>query len=138
MKRIEVAAAVIRENGRTLICSRPKQSALGDFYEFPGGKCEPGETPEQCVLRELREELGIRCRTFDRIHRLDHDYPDKSVRVIFIRCAMTPDSPLPEPRDGQDIRWISTGALAGEHFLPADLPLAELMSKAAEKTKRLQ
>ena len=138
MKRIEVAAAVIRKDGRTLICSRPKQSALADFYEFPGGKCEPGETPEQCVLRELQEELGIRCRAFDRIYRLDHDYPEKSVRVVFIRCAMTSDSPAPEPREGQDIKWVETETLAAEHFLPADLPLAELMSKAAEKKKHLQ
>jgi len=133
MKRLEVCAAVIRQNGWTLICSRPKNSALGGFYEFPGGKCEPGETSAQCVLRELNEELGVRCLAFDQIHCLDHDYPDKSVRVHFIRCVLLPDSPPPEPRDGQDIKWVRTTDLAAENFLPADLPLAALLADAAKK-----
>lgn len=128
--KIEVAAAVIRKNGKTLICSRPQKSPLTGFFEFPGGKCEPGETIADCAVRELKEELGIHVLTLDQIHVLEHDYPDKSVRVHFIRCIMTPDSPAPQPLDGQQIRFIDTENLYLENFLPADRPLSELFSRA--------
>ncbi len=130
--RIQVAAAVIRRNGETFICSRPKKSSLGGFWEFPGGKCEPGETPEDCIVRELREELGIEAVPFDRIYQLDHDYPDKKVRVYFIRCIVRGDSPAPVPYDGQEFKWVSTKELDRQNFLPADLPFAELLAKSLQ------
>lgn len=137
-KRIEVAAAVIRHRGRTFICSRPKNSALADFWEFPGGKCEKGESLEQCVVRELKEELGIEVLVFDPIHTLEHDYPEKSVRVHFLRCLLKPDSPPPEPRDGQDFKWVPTAALGQENFLPADLPLASMLAGVADFSVKAQ
>ncbi|MBO5959360.1 MAG: (deoxy)nucleoside triphosphate pyrophosphohydrolase [Lentisphaeria bacterium] len=135
MKRIDVAAAVIRKNGRTFICSRPKNSPLGDFFEFPGGKCEPGETPENCIIREIREELGIRVIPLDRIHTLEHQYPDKFVRVFFIRCVVTDDSPPPRPLNQQEIRWVDTAGLAQVNFLPADPPLAKMMADSFQIAK---
>lgn len=129
-KRIDVAAAVIRKNGYTLLCSRPKNSSLADFMEFPGGKCEPGETPEQCIVREIREELGIKVIPYDRIHVLEHHYPDKFVRVFFIRCFITSDSPPPTPLDNQEIKWVPSGSIHEENLLPADLPLAKLLAEA--------
>ena len=135
MRRIDVAAAVIRQNGRTLICSRPKNTELADFMEFPGGKCEPGETPEKCIIRECREELGIQVIPMDRVHSLEHHYPDKFVRVFFIRCFMTEKSPAPQPLDQQEIKWVQTEQLHTENLLPADLPLATLLANAAFSTK---
>ncbi len=123
---IEVAAAVIREQGRTLVCTRPGT----EFLEFPGGKCEPGETPACCVVRELQEELGVFCRALDVIHTLVHAYPEKTVHVHFIRCILRPDSPAPQPLDGQKISWIPTTELDQQNFLPADLPLASLLAEA--------
>ena len=134
-RRIDVAAAVIRKNGLTLICSRPKNSDLAAFWEFPGGKCEPGETPEKCIVRECREELGIQIIPLDRIHTLEHHYPDKFVRVIFIRCIFAENSPDPLPLDNQEIKWIQTEQLHSENLLPADLPLATLLANAAFFTK---
>lgn len=135
MKRIDVAAAVIRQNGQTLICSRPKNSSLGDFMEFPGGKCEPDESPEDCIVREIREELGAAIIPLDRIHTLEHLYPDKFVRVIFLRCMILPDSPDLRPLDNQEIKWVPTGNLHKENLLPADLPLAELLANAFQSVK---
>ncbi len=123
---IEVAAAVIREQGRTLICTRPGT----DFLEFPGGKCEPGETLARCIVRELKEELGISSYALDVIHTLVHAYPEKTVRVHFIRCFLLPDSPAPQALDGQKIFWIPTAELDQQNFLPADLPLASLLAEA--------
>lgn len=130
MKRIDVAAAVIRKNGKTLICSRPKHTSLASFLEFPGGKCEPGESPEQCIVREIREELGTSVIPCDRIHVLEHVYPDKFVRVFFIRCLFTENAQEPTPLDNQEIKWVSTANLHRENLLPADLPLAKLLAKA--------
>ena len=134
-RRIDVAAAVIRKNGTTLICSRPKNSDLAAFWEFPGGKCEPGETPEQCIIRECHEELGISITPLDRVHTLEHHYPDKFVRVIFIRCLMDENSPAPQPLDNQEIKWVQTEQLHTENLLPADLPLATLLANAVFFTK---
>lgn len=134
MRPVEVAAAVIRKNGSTLICSRPRNTALGGFFEFPGGKCEPGETLSCCVVRELQEELGITVVPFDTIHVLTHVYPDKTVRVHFIRCMIA--SGTPSPLDQQEIRWVSTAELAEVPFLPADLPLAELLAESARNLQK--
>lgn len=131
--RIEVAAGVIRKNGKTLICSRPKHTSAGGFFEFPGGKCEPGETIERCIVRELKEELGIDCFALDRIHVLEHDYPEKQVRVHFIRCIICEGSMEAQPLDGQEIKWVPTDQLDQENFLPADLPLARIIAEAYVK-----
>lgn len=134
-KRIDVAAAVIRQNGKTLLCSRPKNSDLADFMEFPGGKCEPGETPQQCIIREIREELGVKVIPYDCIHVLEHVYPEKFVRVFFIRCFITADSPPPAPLDNQEIKWVPTSDIHKENLLPADLPLAKLLADACNSIK---
>lgn len=137
-RRIEVAAGVIRKNGKTLICSRPKHTASGGFFEFPGGKCETGETIGQCIVRELKEELGIDCIPLDPIHVLEHDYPEKQVRVHFIRCIICESSPEAQPLDGQEIRWVTTEFLDRENFLPADLPLARLIADSYKSIRSLQ
>ncbi len=131
MQPVEVAAAVIRKQGFTLVCTRPGT----DFLEFPGGKFEPGETAAQCIVRELKEELGISCIPLDIVHTLTHTYPEKTVRVHFIRCMLKPDSPLPQPLDGQKIFYIPTGELDQQNFLPADLPLSKLLSDAEKSEK---
>lgn len=135
MKRIDVAAAVIRKSGKTLICSRPKHTELASFMEFPGGKCEATETPEQCIVREIREELGATVIPYDRIHTLEHVYPDKFVRVIFVRCSLAANSKPPMPLDNQEIKWVPTDLLHRENLLPADLPLAKLLAEAYISTK---
>ena len=128
--KVKVCAAVIRKNGKTLICSRPKATVLGDRMEFPGGKVEPGESLNECIVRELREELNAEIFPLDVIHRAEAVYPDKTVELYFIRCILPDESTL-EPLDGQEFRWVETSHLDRENFLPADLPFAALLAKFA-------
>lgn len=123
-KRLEVAAAIILRAGRILVCSRPRGSALAEFWEFPGGKAEPGETLREALIREIREELALEIVPRESFWRLDHDYPDKSVRVTFFFAD--PADPMAEPvaRDDQEMSWVTPDELGSVRFLPADLPVA--------------
>ena len=127
---VEVCAAVIRQGSRTLICGRAKTSPLYGYWEFPGGKVEKGETFAQCIQREIWEELGMKILPLDTVWVLEHCYPDKKVRVRFIRCIPAPDSPPPQARDQQDFKWIESGKLNQERMLPADTPFAEFLVKS--------
>lgn len=129
--RKKVCAAVIRRNGQTLICSRPKATILGDKMEFPGGKVEPGESLNECIVRELKEELNAEILPLDVIHEIEHPYPSGILNILFIRCLLLDDSKL-EPRDGQEFRWVRTSELGSIDFLPADLPFARLLAEAAD------
>ena len=127
---VSVAGLVTDDAGRVLLVKSPRRG-----WEFPGGKCEPGETPEQCIIRECHEELGISITPLDRVHTLEHHYPDKFVRVIFIRCLMDENSPAPQPLDNQEIKWVPTSDIHKENLLPADLPLAKLLADACNSIK---
>lgn len=91
---------------------------MAGFWEFPGGKREPGETMEEALVRELREELGIACGRLLPWTRLRHAYPDMQVVLHFIHVLDF--SGEPEARDGQELRWVSPEEAAGLDFLPAD------------------
>lgn len=129
MSKKKVCAAVIRRNGYTLICSRPKATVLCDKMEFPGGKVEPGESIHECIVRELREELNAEILPLDVIHEVEHEYPNGLLNIIFIRCVLKEGS-VPEPYEGQEIRWVPTGELASVDFLEADQPFARLIAAA--------
>ncbi len=124
-----MCAAVIRQNGSCLICSRPEGSKWQGFREFPGGKIEPGETVSQCICRELKEELNLKIRALDTIWVMEHEYPEYRVRVHFVRCMICPDSPEPESRENQAFCWVRTGDLPEMNLLPADMPLALWLMK---------
>lgn len=124
---IEVVAAVIVREGKILVCSRPKKSALGMYWEFPGGKIEPGETPREALIREIREELSCRIVPGACFWRIEHRYPDKFVRVSFFFAKPADGNFDPSPQDGQDMRWAEAEELASIPFLPADLPVADAL-----------
>ena len=86
MKTIEVAAGLVFRDGRLLITQRPAGGHLAGLWEFPGGKREPNETFEECLTRELREELGIEVRGVELVESLTHDYSEKRVHLWFYRC----------------------------------------------------
>jgi mutator protein MutT len=83
---IEVAAGLVFRGGKLLITQRPLESHLGGLWEFPGGKREEGESFEQCLRRELAEELGIEVEVFDLAEELTHAYAEKLVHLKFFRC----------------------------------------------------
>jgi 8-oxo-dGTP diphosphatase len=118
MKTIEVAAGLVFEGGRLLITQRRAGDHLGGLWEFPGGKREPGETFEQCLARELQEELGIDVHVRERLESVAHAYPDRTVHLEFFRCRLTGGQP--EARGCSAFKWIGVSELDDHDFPPAD------------------
>jgi len=123
MKRIEVAAGLVFRDGRLLITQRPPGSHLEGLWEFPGGKCEPRETLEACLARELSEELGVTVHVGERVAEISHDYPDKQVRLHFFLCRLIAGEPL--PIQCAAVAWVSAEELSGYEFPAADAGLIE-------------
>ena len=92
---IEVSAALIFRAGKLLITQRHAQVHLGGLWEFPGGKREAGETFEQCLAREIREELGVEISVSELFEEVCHDYPEKSVHLKFFICQLLAGEPQP-------------------------------------------
>jgi mutator protein MutT len=124
-KVIVVLAAVIEQDGRFLVTRRLAGTHLSGMWEFPGGKCEPGETHEACLARELREELGVESTIGREILTTDHVYPERTVRLHFRECAITGE---PAAHLGQEMRWVSRAQLRTLEFPPADGELVRVLS----------
>ena len=123
---IEVSAALIFRNGKILITQRHAKSHLGGFWEFPGGKCEPGETFEQCLAREIHEELGVEITVGELFEDITHAYPEKTVRLKFFVCKLI--SGEPQPLDCAALKWVEKVELAGCRFPAADARLLEKLT----------
>ena len=123
MDRIDAALAVVCRDGQVLVCLRKADDELGGYWEFPGGKCEPGETLEQCLRRELLEELAIHVRPTHRLTTIEHDYPHVSIRLHPFIC--THEAGEIEHRECQTSRWISPPSLRDYRFPQANEPLLE-------------
>ena len=109
--RIRVAAAVVWRNGRLLLTQRPPGGPLGLQWELPGGKIEAGESPEQALVRELREELGVGATAHEVLDVDTHDYPHGlEVEVSFVRCELQSDAFTPSAAV-HDARWLSPDAI---------------------------
>src|SRR5437773_2250204 len=92
---VDVAAGLIFRDGKLLITQRRAGAHLGGLWEFPGGKREPNETFEECLVRELREELGIEVVVGELIESVTHAYPEKTVHLSFFRCTLKEHDPRP-------------------------------------------
>jgi 8-oxo-dGTP diphosphatase len=114
---IEVVAAVIEREGRILIARRPAALHLGGLWEFPGGKRQPGETPEAALVREIREELDAAVTVGELLDDVEWTYPEKTVRLLFFRCALDDE---PRAAEGQEIAWVAPADLDRYEFPPAD------------------
>lgn len=123
-RRVVVAAAVVERDSRFLITRRMKGTHLEGFWEFPGGKCEPGETHVACLIREIREELGCDVTVGDRMLSVEHDYPGRTVELHFFRCNLHGD---PRALLGQEIQWIAGTLLGSLDFPPADAELIRML-----------
>lgn len=121
MKRILVAAAVIRREGKILIAQRPLDKHQGGLWEFPGGKVEDGEPVRQALVRELEEELGITATAARPLIRITHDYPDKSVCLDV--WEVSDFSGEAHGREGQPIRWVTPAELGDYEFPAANQPI---------------
>ncbi len=121
---IIVTAAVIEREGRFLVTRRLEGTHLEGCWEFPGGKCEPGEELATCLAREIREELDAAVRVGTEIFRTRHAYPDRVVELRFFGSSLDGE---PTPMLGQQIRWASRADLRSLPFPPADAALIELL-----------
>jgi mutator protein MutT len=130
MERVDAAIAIVAKQGKILICQRKNDKALGGFWEFPGGKREPGESLEDCLRRELREELAIEVRPLRALTPIEHDYPHVHVRLHPFLCAH--DSGQITHLECQTSRWIDPPALRDFRFPPANEPLLEEVIKYFE------
>ncbi|MEL0058599.1 MAG: (deoxy)nucleoside triphosphate pyrophosphohydrolase [Verrucomicrobiales bacterium] len=127
---IEVAAALIFDSDRLLIAQRPPGVHLEGLWEFPGGKREPGETYEACLLREIREELGCEVLVGLMLHESEHAYPEKCVRIRFFQCQLV--SGVPKPLECAALRWVSQDSLGQFQFPEADMALIEQLKMHPE------
>ena len=114
----EVVAALIWEGDTFMICQRPAHKARGLLWEFAGGKVEPGETKEQALVRECREELAVTLQVGEVFMELTHQYPDLTVRLTLF-CASIQEG-TPNMLEHNDIRWITVGVIDQYPFCPAD------------------
>ena len=126
LSRIVVTAAVIERGGAYLVTRRPSGVHLEGYWEFPGGKCEPGEDHETCLRREIEEELGVDVRVGRQIFEVAHEYPDRAVELHFFECELLGE---PVARLGQEMRWVGPGDLAALEFPPADAELIKLLAR---------
>ena len=127
MKKItEVVAALIWDGDHFLICQRPAHKARGLLWEFVGGKVGPGESREEALIRECREELDITLSVGDVFMEVDHVYPDITVHLVLFNAVIA--SGTPKMLEHNDIKWIHPSQIPEYDFCPADVEiLARLM-----------
>lgn len=123
---VVVCAAVIIREKSVLITLRPQGKKLGGFWEFPGGKVDPGETPEQALVREIKEELDIEISVGDRIETVHHDYDWGSVRILAYLCRW--NSGTIRHLEVADHCWVTPQQFSEFNILPADQPILERLT----------
>ncbi len=123
MSRLDVAIAIVNHRGQLLICQRLQSDSFGGYWEFPGGKCEPDESPGQCAIRELREEAGIEARVVTSLPVIEHDYPTIRIRLHPFICSC--EQADARPIECQQVRWVAPSELPSYTFPPANARLIE-------------
>ena len=124
---VEVVAALIWEGERFLICQRPAHKARGLLWEFVGGKVEQGETGQQALIRECKEELAITLAVGDVFMDVIHEYPDLTVHLTLFHATIAQG--VPQMLEHNDIRWITPWEIGSYAFCPADV---EILQKIVE------
>jgi 8-oxo-dGTP diphosphatase len=132
-KTIEVSAGLIFRSGQLLITQRYADAHLGGLWEFPGGKREPGETFEQCLVRELQEELGVTVRVGELFESVTHAYPEKTVALKFFLCRL--EQGEPQPLGCAAVKWVTAAELMHYEFPAADAILLEKLRQALKLWK---
>ena len=123
----DVVAALIWEGDRFLPCQRPANKARALLWEFVGGKVESGESLEEALIRECREELDITVEPKGVFMEVIHEYPDLTVRLTLFNAVITEG--VPRALEHNDIRWITTAEIDGLDFCPADEEILERLKK---------
>lgn len=123
-----VTAGILTSDGRVLACQRRADERFGLKWEFPGGKVEPEELLEDCLARELSEELGIEAEVGPEVYRTDHVYPNGfTVRLVFFRVVRYTGTP--RNLAFERMEWVAPGDLPAYDFLDADRPVVERLAR---------
>lgn len=133
MNTIIVTAAVIVEDGKVLLAQRKKGSNHELKWEFPGGKLEEGEDPEDCIIREIKEELNMNIEVRDIFKVVMHRYSERNIMLLAYLCSQTGGDPV--PLECRDISWAPVERLMEFDLLAADVPIAAKLQEA-HKLKR--
>ena len=139
MKITEVVAALIWQGEQFMICQRPAHKARGLLWEFVGGKVESGETKEQALIRECREELAVTVSVGEVFMDVTHEYPDLTVHLTLFNAEIAEGKP--QMLEHNDIRWITSREIPDYDFCPADVEiLSEIRRRAVltEKSERME
>jgi mutator protein MutT len=129
VKVVQVAIAIVFDAARekVLICRRPHDTVLPNYWEFPGGKCDAGETLDACAVREVREELGIVVRAHRQLETIEYHYPHAFVRLHPFVCVH--ESGEVQLLAVQDARWLDPAAIRGYQFPEANVPLIDRVAQ---------
>lgn len=119
----EVVAALIWQGEKFMICQRPAHKARGLLWEFVGGKVEPGETKEQALIRECREELAVTVSVGEIFMDVVHEYPDLTVHLTLFHAVIADGEP--QMLEHNDIRWITPRDISDYEFCPADVEILD-------------
>ena len=123
----EVVAALIWDGDRFLACQRPANKARGLLWEFVGGKVEAGETKEEALIRECREELDVTVAVEDIFMEVTHEYPDLTVHLTLYHATIAEGTP--QKLEHHDIRWITSAEIPCYEFCPADVAILETITE---------
>ncbi len=126
----EVVAALVWRGDKFMICQRPAHKARGLLWEFVGGKVEPGETKEQALIRECREELAVTPSVGDMFMDVVHEYPDLTVHLTLFNATI--DEGEPQKLEHNDIKWITPSEIPNYDFCSAD---EEILAEICEVYK---
>ena len=128
--QVQVTAAIIQQEGKYLICQRAHDDSLPLMWEFPGGKLEPGETLEECIIRECQEELGVDIRICGEFGKTSYPYKQWELVFTFFDAEIAVGTPVTTVHE--QIRWVSAAELKKYTFCPADVEIVEKLVNGAE------
>ena len=123
----DVVAALIWDRGKFMICQRPAHKARGLLWEFVGGKTEPGESMEEALIRECREELDITVSVGEIFTQVIHEYPDILIRLTLFHCTIAHGTP--KLLEHHDLTWITPSQIPDFDFCPADKDILALIQE---------
>ena len=134
-KQIEVVAALIWREDRFLLCQRPEHKARGLQWEFVGGKVEPGETKQQALVRECREELDVTVSVGRELMQVIHSYPDITIHLTVFFCSIVDG--VPKLLEHRDMRWVSPAEAGQFDLCPVDREILEEIQKEHSDGSRI-
>ncbi len=129
---IKVTCAIIVENNKILTAKRSSSMPHSGFWEFPGGKIEEGESSENCLMREIKEELNCEIHIHKKLPAFTHQHLDKHIELQPYVCSIA--NGTPQPLEHSEIRWLNTSELLYLNWLPADIAIAKFLKSFNEKS----